>query len=106
MWARSTSDAAEAFEQAPGGYYDAELASRLVDNLFAPCNAVDPAEAKGDPGAGGGQGLEAAALHDFGAARVPGIGDGEGAVRLVQGAEARHLLRLAHARSSSEIASL
>ena len=46
LWADVlTSDAAEAFAQAPGGFYDGELAKRLVDNLFAPRNAVDPEEA-------------------------------------------------------------
>ncbi len=46
MWADVlTSDAAEAFEASPGGYYDAELAKALVQHLFAPRNAVDPAEA-------------------------------------------------------------
>ncbi|MBO6796108.1 M3 family metallopeptidase [Maricaulis sp.] len=46
MWADVlTADAAEAFEAAPGGYYDAEMAQRLVDYLFAPRNAMDPAEA-------------------------------------------------------------
>jgi peptidyl-dipeptidase Dcp len=46
MWADVlTADAAEAFEQAPGGYYDRDLARRLVDNLFAVRNAVDPEEA-------------------------------------------------------------
>ncbi len=40
-----TSDAAEAFAEAPGGYYDKELAASLVANLFAVRNAVDPAEA-------------------------------------------------------------
>jgi peptidyl-dipeptidase Dcp len=46
MWADVlTSDAAEAFQEAPGGYYDRALAKRLVENLFAPRNAVDPAEA-------------------------------------------------------------
>ena len=46
MWADVlTSDAAEAFAEAPGGFYDKDLARRLVDNLFAPRNAVDPAEA-------------------------------------------------------------
>jgi peptidyl-dipeptidase Dcp len=46
MWADVlTSDAAEAFEAAPGGYYDEELARKLVDNLFAVRNAVDPADA-------------------------------------------------------------
>jgi peptidyl-dipeptidase Dcp len=46
MWADVlTADAAEAFEQAPGGYYDRHLARKLVDNLFAPRNSVDPADA-------------------------------------------------------------
>ncbi len=46
MWADVlTSDAAEAFDEAPGGFYDKELARKLVDNLFAVRNAVDPAEA-------------------------------------------------------------
>jgi len=40
-----TADAAEAFQQAPGGFYDKALARKLVDNLFAVRNAVDPAEA-------------------------------------------------------------
>lgn len=44
MWADSlTADAAEAFEEAPGGYYDPAMARKLVDNLFAVRNAVDPA---------------------------------------------------------------
>jgi len=46
MWADVlTSDAAEAFAQAPGGFYDKEVAARLVANLFAPRNSMDPAEA-------------------------------------------------------------
>ena len=46
LWADVlTSDAAEAFEQAPGGYYDKALAGKLVANLFAVRNAVDPADA-------------------------------------------------------------
>jgi peptidyl-dipeptidase Dcp len=46
LWADVlTSDAAEAFAQAPGGFYDAPLAARLVENLFAVRNAVDPADA-------------------------------------------------------------
>jgi peptidyl-dipeptidase Dcp len=46
LWADVlTADAAEAFAAAPGGYYDRELAQRLVAHLFAPRNAVDPAEA-------------------------------------------------------------
>ncbi len=46
MWADVlTSDAAEAFENAPGGYYDKNLAKKMVETLFAPRNAIDPAEA-------------------------------------------------------------
>ena len=46
MWADVlTSDAAEAFGEAPGGFYDKELARKLADHLFAVRNAVDPAEA-------------------------------------------------------------
>ncbi|WP_421788599.1 M3 family metallopeptidase [Hyphobacterium sp.] len=46
MWADVlTSDATEAFRDAPGGFYDQELASSMVEHLFAPRNAVDPAEA-------------------------------------------------------------
>jgi len=46
MWADVlTSDAAEAFRNAPGGFYDRELAEKMVKHLFAPRNAVDPAEA-------------------------------------------------------------
>ncbi|MFW6205913.1 MAG: M3 family metallopeptidase [Gemmatimonadota bacterium] len=46
MWADVlTADAAEAFREAPGGFYDKELAGKLVEHLFAPRNAVDPADA-------------------------------------------------------------
>ena len=46
MWADVlTSDAAEAFRESPGGFYDPELANKLVEHLFAPRNAIDPAEA-------------------------------------------------------------
>ena len=46
MWADVlTSDAAETFASAPGGFYDADVAARLVENLFAPRNSIDPAEA-------------------------------------------------------------
>ncbi|MCL4819260.1 MAG: M3 family metallopeptidase [Vicinamibacteria bacterium] len=46
LWADVlTSDAAEAFAEAPGGFYDAGVAKRLVEHLFAPRNAVDPADA-------------------------------------------------------------
>ena len=40
-----TADAAEAFAAAPGGFYDKDLAEKLVANLFAVRNAVDPADA-------------------------------------------------------------
>ena len=46
MWADVlTADAAEAFAEAPGGFYDEELSQKLVDLLFAPRNSTDPAEA-------------------------------------------------------------
>jgi peptidyl-dipeptidase Dcp len=46
MWADVlTADAAEAFAEAPGGFYDKDLAKKLVDNLFSVRNAVDPADA-------------------------------------------------------------
>ena len=46
MWADVlTSDAAEAFKEAPNGFYDRELADKLVKYLFAPRNAMDPTEA-------------------------------------------------------------
>ena len=46
LWADVlTSDAAEAFQEAPGGFYDKDLAKKLVDHLFAVRNAVDPADA-------------------------------------------------------------
>lgn len=46
MWADVlTSDAAEAFREAPGGFYDKEVAAKMVKYLFAPRNAMDPAEA-------------------------------------------------------------
>ncbi|KUJ84572.1 peptidase M3 [Microbulbifer flavimaris] len=46
MWADVlTSDAAEAFAEAEGGFYDPEVADKLVKHLFAPRNAVDPADA-------------------------------------------------------------
>jgi peptidyl-dipeptidase Dcp len=46
LWADVlTSDAAEAFAAAPGGFYDKDVARSLVANLFAPRNSVDPAEA-------------------------------------------------------------
>ena len=46
MWADVlTADASEAFAEAPGGFYDADMAGRLVEFLFAPRNALDPGEA-------------------------------------------------------------
>lgn len=46
LWADVlTSDAAEAFADAPGGFYDKEVARKLVRYLFAPRNSMDPAEA-------------------------------------------------------------
>ncbi|NJW51343.1 M3 family metallopeptidase [Salinimicrobium oceani] len=46
LWADVlTSDAAEAFKEAPGGFYDKNVAEKLVKYLFAPRNAMDPAEA-------------------------------------------------------------
>lgn len=40
-----TSDAAEVFAEAPGGFYDREVSDRMVKYLFAPRNSMDPAEA-------------------------------------------------------------
>ncbi|WP_341225681.1 M3 family metallopeptidase [uncultured Arcticibacterium sp.] len=46
MWADVlTADAAEAFAEAPGGFYDKELAKKMKEILFAPRNTEDPAEA-------------------------------------------------------------
>ena len=46
LWADVlTADAAEAFMEAPGGFYDKDVAAKLVKYLFAPRNAMDPAEA-------------------------------------------------------------
>ncbi len=46
MWADVlTSDAVEAFTESPGGFYDAGMAAKMVEHLFAPRNSVDPADA-------------------------------------------------------------
>ena len=46
MWADVlTSDASEAFKEAPGGFYDETIAKKCVEYLFAPRNSIDPAEA-------------------------------------------------------------
>jgi peptidyl-dipeptidase Dcp len=39
-----TADAAEAFTQAPGGLYDADVARRLRESIFSVGNTIDPAE--------------------------------------------------------------
>jgi peptidyl-dipeptidase Dcp len=46
MWAEVlTSDAAETFANAPGGFYDQGVADKLVKHLFRVRNAVDPGDA-------------------------------------------------------------
>lgn len=46
LWADVlTSDAAEAFAESEGGFYDEALSKKLVEFLFTPRNAIDPAEA-------------------------------------------------------------
>ena len=46
MWADVlTADASEAFAESPGGFYDKDLAKKLVDYLFSPRNSIDPEEA-------------------------------------------------------------
>ncbi|MCM2679723.1 M3 family metallopeptidase [Echinimonas agarilytica] len=46
MWAEVlTSDAAAAFDESEGGYYDPVMADKLVKHLFQVQNSVDPAEA-------------------------------------------------------------
>lgn len=46
LWADVlVADAAEAFAEAPGGYYDQDLAAQLVEHIYAIRNAVDPADA-------------------------------------------------------------
>ena len=40
-----TSDAAEAFAEASGGFYDQDVAAAMVKYLFAAGNSMDPAEA-------------------------------------------------------------
>lgn len=46
LWAEVlTADAAEAFANAPGGFYDKDVAKKLVDHLFSVRNAIPPAEA-------------------------------------------------------------
>lgn len=46
MWAEVlTSEAAEAFVEAPGGFYDNDMADKMVKHLFQARNSVDPAAA-------------------------------------------------------------
>ncbi|MEZ4241560.1 MAG: M3 family metallopeptidase, partial [Myxococcota bacterium] len=46
LWADTlTADAAEAFAEAPGGYYDADTAARLREAVLSVGNTVDPAAA-------------------------------------------------------------
>jgi peptidyl-dipeptidase Dcp len=46
MWADVlTADAAEAFTESEGGFYDEDMANKLVKYLFSPRNSIDPAEA-------------------------------------------------------------
>jgi peptidyl-dipeptidase Dcp len=46
LWSDTlTADAAEAFEQSPGGYYDKDLGRKLRDEIFAVGDTMDPAEA-------------------------------------------------------------
>ena len=46
MWADVlVADAAEAFAEAPGGFYDPDVAAKMVEYLYAVRNAVDPADA-------------------------------------------------------------
>jgi len=46
MWADVlTADAAEAFIESPGGFYDEEKSAKMVKYLFAPRNSMEPAEA-------------------------------------------------------------
>ncbi len=46
LWADVlAADVAEAFAEAPGGFYDRNLAKKLVANIYSVRNAVDPAEA-------------------------------------------------------------
>ncbi len=46
MWAEVlTSDAAEAFAEAKGGFYDKTVADKLVKHLFSVRNSVDPVDA-------------------------------------------------------------
>ncbi|MDB5455297.1 MAG: peptidase [Caulobacter sp.] len=45
LWADTlTADAAEAFQEAPGGFYDKAVAKRLHDDIMSKGNSIDPAD--------------------------------------------------------------
>lgn len=45
LWSDTlTADAAEAFEQAPGGFYDKAVAKSLYENVMSAGNTIDPAD--------------------------------------------------------------
>jgi len=45
LWADTlTADAAEAFAESPGGFYDRDVAQRLYDHVFSIGDNIDPAE--------------------------------------------------------------
>ncbi len=46
LWADVlVADVAEAFAEAPGGFFDPDLAAKMVEHLYAARNSVDPADA-------------------------------------------------------------
>lgn len=45
LWADTlTADAGEAFKESPGGFYDKDVAKRLVDHVMSVGNTIDPAD--------------------------------------------------------------
>ena len=45
LWADTlTADVAEAFQEAPGGFYDKPTGQRLIKTIMSRGNSVDPAE--------------------------------------------------------------
>ena len=45
LWSDTlTADAAEAFQEAPGGFYDKAVAKRLYENIMSAGNTIDPVE--------------------------------------------------------------
>src|SRR5262249_54211843 len=46
IWADTlTADAAEAFAEAPGGFYDKDMAKKLLEGILSIGNSVEPGEA-------------------------------------------------------------